>query len=223
MSAAVHDAVRYGRWIAIIVLIAGYALLAHHTNTHPGNETIGTLLALSPIALAMFALAWNARHRSAMLAIVIAGCVALAAAWSRLEQHYSWIYWIEHAGTQLVFGLVFARTLAAGREPMCSYFARMVHGSLTPDIQRYTRQITIAWVVFFGAMAATSTILFFFAPVSTWSAFVNFFTIPLVCLMFVLEYGARRIFLPDMEHVHILAAVTAMWKSQTGSAHEAPK
>jgi uncharacterized membrane protein len=212
---------RYSRWGVSIALVAAWALLAHYTNTNAGNQTLGTLVALLPIALAVVALAWNARRRGAMLLLVAGGALALMLAWSRLEQHFSWITWLEHAGTQLVLGLVFARTLAAGREPMCSYFARLVHGSLNAELQRYTRGITIAWTVFFGLMAAASTALFFAAPAHVWSAFVYFLTVPLTAMMFVVEYGARRVMLPEMEHVSILAAVNAVIQSQTGQAPHA--
>jgi uncharacterized membrane protein len=218
MSGGTRDLVRYGRWAALIALVVAYGLTAHYTNTNPGNQTLGAVVALSPIGIALLVLAWNARHRAAMLLAVAVTGVALWFGWDRLAQHFSWITWLEHAGTQLVLCAVFARTLAAGREPMCSYFARVVHGSLTPELQRYTRQITVAWVAFFGLMAATSTILFFAAPVQAWSAFVNFLTFPLTGLMFVVEYGARRVFLPEMEHVHIMAAVSAIVKSQAGQA-----
>lgn len=220
MPDAVHDVVRYGRWIAAVALLLAYALLAHYTNIYPGNQTLGVLLALSPIALAVVTMAWNSPQRTAMMLAVAAGCLAILVSWPILEQHFAWIYWLEHAGTQLILCMAFARTLWAGREPMCTRFARMVHGTLAPPLLHYTRQVTIAWVVFFGAMSITSTVLFFAAPVSIWSAFVNFFTGPLICLMFVLEYGARRTLLPNVEHVHILAAVAAVRKA---SAAPAPK
>jgi uncharacterized membrane protein len=213
---------RYSRWGVSIALVAAWALLAHYTNTNPRNQTLGTLVALLPIALAVIALAWNARRRGAMLLLVAGGAIVLMLAWSRLEPHFSWITWLEHAGTQLVLGLVFGRTLAAGREPMCSYFARLVHGSLNAELQGYTRRITIAWTIFFGLMAATSTVLFFAAPAPVWSAFVYFLTVPLTALMFIIEYGARRVALPDMEHVGILAAVNAVIQSQTSHAPDAP-
>jgi uncharacterized membrane protein len=115
----------------------------------------------------------------------------------------------------LILCLVFARTMGAGREPMCSYFARMVHGPLSTIMLRYTRRVTAAWVMFFGAMAATSTLLFVLAPLNIWSAFANFFTLPLTCLMFIAEYVARRHARLDVQEVSIFAAVEAVWKSQT--------
>lgn len=204
--------VRFARWTAVIALAAGYALLAHYTNTTAQTETLGTLLALAPLVLAALLMAWHARNRTAALVLSAVGCAALITAWTTLEQNFSRIYWIEHVGTQLILFLTFGRTLVADREPLCTYFARMVHGSLTPVLARYTRQVTAAWVVFFGLMAATSTTLFFNASLETWSMFANFFTAPLICGMFVAEYLVRRNLHPHMEHAHILDAVKAFWK-----------
>jgi uncharacterized membrane protein len=204
------------RWCAFIALAIGYTLLAHHTNTTPGNETLGAFLALAPILLAAVSVAWRSQRRAFMLVLVLIGCVALFAAWGTMEHHYSRIFWIEHAGMQLMLCLVFARTLGQGRESMCTYFARMVHGSMTPALERYTRQVTAAWVVFFGMMATTSTIIFFVAPLSVWSIFANFFTAPLIGLMFIVEYAVRRQMDLDMEHAHILAAVKAAWTKPAG-------
>ena len=130
------------RWCAVIILAVGYTLLAHHTNTVPGNETLGSFVALTPILLAAFSIAWRSQQRTGMLALFATGCIALLAAWGTIEHHYSRIYWIEHAGTQFILCLAFARTLGRGREPMCTYFAGIVHGSLTPMLKRYTRHVT---------------------------------------------------------------------------------
>lgn len=204
------------RWCAVIALAIGYTLLAHYTNTTPGNETLGSFLALSPIFLAALSMAWRSPHRTLMLALLAIGCGALCAAWGTIEHHYSRIYWIEHAGTQFILCLAFARTLGQGREPMCSYFAAIIHGPLTPLLKRYTRHVTIAWVAFFGMMAASSSLIFFAAPIGTWSIFAYFFTAPLTCLMFIAEYAVRRHVHLDMEHVHILAAVKAFWNAPAG-------
>ena len=49
----------------------------------------------------------------------------------------------------------------------------MIHGAVTPAVARYTRQITLAWTLFFVAIAAVSTLLFATAPIVTWSTFAN--------------------------------------------------
>lgn len=144
-----------------------------------------------------------------LLTIVVALGVLLILRHS-VELHSNWIFWIEHAGTLLIVCSLFARSLAPGREPLCTFIARLIHGSLAPEIQRYTRQITLAWAIFAGLMSATSTVLFFATPLATWSAFANFFTGPLIILMFVVEYGVRRVLFPDFQHVSILVAVRAV-------------
>jgi uncharacterized membrane protein len=99
--------------------------------------------------------------------------------------------------------------LIAGRQPLCTRFAQAVHVLVTPQHEIYTRQVTIAWTLFFVAMALVSTLLFFLAPLATWSVFANFLTLPLVALMFIAEYWVRRWVLPEMRHTHILDAVRA--------------
>lgn len=203
---------QWGRRAVIIALALGYVLLAHYTNI-ARTETLGTMVALAPIVLGALSMAWHSAWRKSMLALFGIACAIIAAAWGTLERHYSLIYWIEHAGTELVLCLSFGRTLAAGREPMCTYFAKLVQGPLSPALERYTRQITKAWVVFFGAMAGTSTLLYIAAPLEVWSAFANFFTGPLIGLMFIGEYVARRCLHPRIPHAHILDAVRVFWKS----------
>ena len=200
------------RGIAIVALGVAYACLAHYTNSHNGTEMLGTVLALAPILLVLLAMSWQAQHRTAALLVFCLGFAALFAGWNMLTQHFARIYWFEHAGSQLMLGLGFARTLAPSREPMCSYFARMIDGPLTPPLARYTRQVTKAWAIFFALMAATSTLLFVTVAQSTWSVFANFFTAPLIALMFVLEYGARKVLLPDIRHGHILDTLKVVWK-----------
>jgi len=203
---------RFSRAAFFIVLGLAYALLAHYTNTTPQTARLGILVALAPITLAAFSMAWHATQRRALLALFFLGCASLFVVRDSLLKHVGLIYWIEHAGTELMLGLMFARSLRAQREPMCSYFARMMHGPLSPLLADYTRQVTRAWVGFFAAMAAVSTILFVTTSIQTWSLFANFFTAPLIALMFVVEYAVRKRMLPNIEHAHILDGIKAFWK-----------
>lgn len=208
MSALVRLARRMG-WIALAI---GYALAAHYTNVTAGNQTLGAALAFAPIVLASLSVAWHAAHRVAAMLLFALGIGALLLVWKTMENHFSLVYWMEHAGTELLLCFAFARTLKEGKEPLCTYFARMVHGTLTPGIARYTRQVTQAWALFFGTMALFSTLLFHFASLNAWSIFANFFTGPLIALMFVAEYLVRRWMHPDVEHESIISSVKLFWK-----------
>jgi len=196
-------------WLGIAALLIGYPLLAHYTNESAHNGNLGALVAIAPVVLIALALAWRSPRRFIMLGVLVLLCIALWAEWSALENHFGLVYWLQHVGMQLILFMTFGRTLIAGRQPLCTRFAHAVHTVVTPQHEIYTRQVTIAWTLFFVAMASASTLLFFLAPLATWSVFANFLTLPLVALMFIAEYGVRRYVLPEMLHMHILDAVRA--------------
>lgn len=197
------------RWLGIATLVIGYPLLAHYTNESAQNSNLGALVAIAPVVLIALVLAWNSPRRVIMLGVLMLSCVALWAGWSALEQHFGLVYWLQNVGMQLILMMTFGRTLIAGRQPLCTRFAEMVHAPLTPQHELYARQVTVAWTLFFAAMALVSTGLFFLAPLVTWSFFANFLTLPLVALMFIAEYWVRRWVLPDVQQTHILDAVRA--------------
>jgi len=200
---------RIARWLGIAALVIGYPLLAHYTNesTHGGN--LGALVSIAPVVLIALVLAWRSPRRFIMLGVLALLCGALWAGWPALMNHYGLVYWLQHVGIQLILFMTFGRTLIAGRQPLCTRFAEAVHVLVTPQHEIYARQVTIAWTLFFAAMALASTLLFFLAPLTAWSVFANFLTLPLVALMFIAEYWVRRWVLPDMRHTHILDAVRA--------------
>jgi uncharacterized membrane protein len=115
----------------------------------------------------------------------------------------------------------FGRTLAPGREPLVSAIARIVRGTLDPEIARYTRRVTWAWCGFFVANAAISLVLAAAAPLAAWSFYANVLTFPLVALMFAAEYAYRRRRFPALEHVPPLALLQRLAKAgyfRSGSA-----
>lgn len=196
-------------WLGIAALVIGYPLLAHYTNESAHSGNLGALVAIAPVVLIALALAWRSPRRFIMLGVLALLCIALWAGWSALENHFGLVYWLEHVGMQLILFMTFGRTLIAGRQPLCARFAQAVHALVTPQHEIYARQVTVAWTLFFAAMALASTLLFFLAPLAIWSVFANFLTLPLVALMFIAEYWVRRWVLPDMQHTHILDAVRA--------------
>ena len=196
-------------WLGIAALLVGYPLLAHYTNESAHSGSLGALVAIAPVVLIALVLAWRSPRRLTMLGVLALLGIALWAGWSALENHFGLVYWLQHVGMQLILFMTFGRTLIAGRQPLCTRFARAVHAVVTPQHEIYARQVTLAWTLFFVAMALASTLLFFLAPLATWSVFANFLTLPLVALMFVGEYWVRRWALPEMRHMHILDAVRA--------------
>lgn len=155
---------RVARWLGIAALVIGYPLLAHYTN-ESAKSGLGALVAIAPVALIALGFAWRSPRRSIMLGFLALSCLALWAGWPALERHFGLIYWLQNVGLQLMLFMSFGRTLIAGRQALCLRFAQALHAApLTPQHEIYARQVTVAWTLFFAAMALASTLLFFWRP-----------------------------------------------------------
>jgi hypothetical protein len=102
-----------------------------------------------------------------------------------------------HAACYLFLLWYFGSTLAPGREAIVTRVARRVHGLLSLPMERFTRRVTVAWCVFFGAQLAVSALLFAFAPLHAWSFFVNLLNLPSLAVMFVGQFAFGAIRHPD--------------------------
>lgn len=107
---------------------------------------------------------------------------------------------VPHALIYLGLLGVFGTSLLPGQEPLATYFARRIHGPLTPEIMRYTRSVTAAWCLFFILQLSGSALLILFAPIAWWSTFVNILNVPLLVGMFVAERLLRPFLLAGAPH-----------------------
>lgn len=189
----------------------GYPWLAHSAILAQQTAPVRMALAFAPLLFLAYWAVTRPRNKPLWYAILlIAGVVLyLAEQEQRLGQA---AYGIPHAAINVFLLWFFGRTLLRGREPLITRFARILHGTLVPQIEVYTRRVTIAWCVFFAAQAIASVLLFRFASASTWSLFINFLNLPLVGLMFIGEYGYRVIRYPDHPHVSIPKAIQVFSK-----------
>lgn len=204
------------RWLVIAVGCIAYPVLAHYSATAPVATTfpsLGVAVSLAPSLAILLWLAWRSPMRPALMLLCGVVGLLLWGFWGALERNFSWVYFLQHAGTYLMLAAAFGVTLGAGRQALCTRFAEMVHGDLAPEVVRYTRQVTLAWVGFFLAISVVSSALFFLTPIETWSVFANFLSFPLILLMFAVEYGVRLRKLPHQEKHSILDGVLAYWKT----------
>jgi uncharacterized membrane protein len=104
-----------------------------------------------------------------------------------------------YSGLLIGFGL----SLLPGREPIVTYFARTIHGSIAPEIENYTRRVTWVWCGFFGLELLGSAILLMLAPVAWWSTFVNILNIPLLVAMLLGERLTRSFWVTDPPHEYL--------------------
>lgn len=213
---------RVARAGASVAALAAYETGAHHAAATPGEHGLGLALVLAPLVVLALSAAARSKWRRWLLPLWALGCAMLWFARAPLARHFEWGLYLEHAGFNLAMAAFFGRTLLPGQVPLCTRFAAMIDGALTPRIERYTRQITVAWTLFFVAIAAVSTALFATASIVEWSTFANYLAVPLVGVMFAAEHAWRRIALPDVDRPGMLAAIRAYRQSVSLRAGRAP-
>ena len=95
---------------------------------------------------------------------------------------------------------LFGLTLRRGGDPLITRFARLEHDVLPPDVERYTRRLTLLWTLFFAAMAAITVALWLHASRTAFSLFVNGIDWVLLAVFLVGEYLYRRVRFPMYDH-----------------------
>ena len=119
---------------------------------------------------------------------------------------------ITHASLNLFLLWFFGHTLFGGREPLISRISRLVQGQLYPEVVSYTRYVTLAWSIYFAMQVVVSALLYFLAPITAWSFFINVLNLPLLALMFIGEHIYRGIAHPDHPRASILRSIEAYSK-----------
>jgi uncharacterized membrane protein len=194
--------------LALVGSVA-FLALAHFTLVDGLAPALGALLSLVPVALL---LAWalrRPRHRALALAALALATLGLWLGWGTLERRFPDVFFIEHAGANLILAIVFGRTLLGGREPLCARFARLLHGSIPPEVERYAGQVTVAWTIFFAAMFTLSCALYLGGFLAAWSILANIASPLLIAAMFLAEYAIRCRVLPRWERTGVLGAMRA--------------
>jgi uncharacterized membrane protein len=204
------------RWIVIVAGATAYPMLAHYSTTASvatALPSLGVAVALSPALALLLWLTSRSSVRWIMVPTCIGAGLLLWSFWSTLERNFSWVYYLQHAGTYAMLAAVFGVSMANGRQALCTRFAEVVQDSLTPEEIRYSRQVTLAWALFLLSISLVSSALFFMASIEIWSIFANFLCFPLILLMFVVEYAIRRHKLPHQKPHSILDGVRAYWNT----------
>jgi uncharacterized membrane protein len=206
------------RQVLILLTLLAYVLLDQYSNTANAPPALGALLAVSPLLLALGLLAMRAsRPTWALAGLAAAAALLLPLLWVRLEQQYARLYLLQQCGLYLTLAAVFGRTLLAGYTPLCTQWALRVHGSLDARARRYTRSVTLVWMLFFLAAAAASLVLYATVARSIWSLFGNFTVLPLAALLFAVEYRLRRQRLPAMQRATLAQMLAAYLAEPRGT------
>lgn len=198
---------------AIIAFVIAYAGLSHYSNSVAKTHDVGVGLALGPVLAVAIALIWRWTHVLVALLAVAVAAVLLRHYWPVLERNFSLVYLLQEAGFYSLMAASFGLSLRRHETALCTQLADKVHGPLSAQEIRYTRQVTAAWTIFFLAITLVTIALFAMAPLRVWSLFANFFAVPLMVLMFAAEYAVRRRVLPQVHGTGLLAAVRVYFAS----------
>lgn len=197
-------------WKALIVLaFVAYQVLLHASVIGVQGGAIRVVLLWLPLmALAVWVVA-RARNKATWLAGLFAAGVLIYLAENQEQLGLVAFSGISHATACLFLLWLFGRTLAPGTEALVTRISRRVHGALPGEMERFTRNLTLVWCVFFAAQLVASALLYEFASLEVWSAFVNLLNLPLLGLMFAGQWIYRNIRHPDFPRATTWQAIEA--------------
>ena len=217
---------QFARHRAAVLRIAGgaYPLLIFLV-CRSGMDTDGVrglvllyfAVSLPAVLLALFVAHGVARGHGAAKWSTFAICLLLLATlvwWlaPRLQHYYKGFFMLQDLA---FFGLLaywFGSSLRSGRDPLCTYFARLVQDSISPQLLKYTRTLTAVWSAFFLVIGGISTFLFVASTSSIWAFFTNILTPVFVVVFFVIEHACRWLLLPPGDRAGFLKTFAAIRK-----------
>ena len=201
---------------ALALLALAAYLVACHMATLQRSPWAPWLYFLPVLAMFFSAVAGRGGVRVAGGATAVAAGL-LAAFLHHWQGDMNLLYVIQHVCTNLALAWVFGHTLAAGKVPLVTRFARIVRGGDMPaEVLSFTCGVTLAWALFFAGMALVSAFLYLAVSVEAWSVFSNLLSSPLIAAMFLGEYAVRRHKLRHLRHSSLLDSVQAFRKGWHG-------
>jgi uncharacterized membrane protein len=193
---------------AVLALVA-YALLSHALMVHAAHAPWAVIALLAPMLGVIAAVAWRLRQTSLLLACGVALAALATVVASGGLGGVDRLYVLQHAAFHAALAIVFGATLRAGATPLISALAERVQGLLPPEVQRYTRRLTLLWVVYFTGMTALSLALYAWAPWWWWSLYANLLTPLAAALLFLGEFALRYRLHPEFQRVSLMQTLLA--------------
>lgn len=207
------------RDLGALLLMAAWVVAAHAGSAGWGHADFNTAVAVLPVIAALFMALWRVPGWGWRVAGGLAMGAALAGFWAPLRNNVPLLYYLQHLGIHVALGVFFGKSLLGPGEALITRMARRIFShELSERKLRYTRNVTVAWTVFFFANALVSTVLFVFAPPAIWSVHANLLTGPLIGAMFLVEHVWRRCVLPPHERPGLADIVRAYRRESAPSA-----
>lgn len=200
-------------WKALIVLACvAYQYLVHVSVSHAQAGLFYVVLLWLPLVVLAGWILLRSRNKPVWLAALLTAGMVVYLVEHQERLGLAAVSGISHATAYLFLLWYFGRTLARAREPIITRFARSVHGTLQPEMELFTRKLTVAWCVFFAAQLIASALLFAFAPLNTWSLFINLLNLPLLALMFAGQLVYRMVRHPNCPRASVWQAIEVFTK-----------
>ena len=208
-------------WKVLILLgIVAHQLLVHVTFASASTDPLRIALLVAPLVALAGLILWRADRRILCALIFVAGAGAIFLLYGA-GLGVAALYGVPHAAGYVFLLWLFGRTLLRGREPLITRLARQVRGALPPEMETYTRRLTLAWCIFFAGHLCASALLLGLSTTQTWSFFVNVLNLPLVGLMFAADYLYRVLRYRHSKQSSIATVIEAYAKDRL-STRQAP-
>ena len=203
------------RPVAVAVAGLAYVVASQWLMTREPPSPWSAVALLAPMLLLLAFGAWRGGRRiAAGVALAVLGGLgwqALTGGGLGPER----LYLLQHVTIHAALAAVFGVTLRHGSRPLVARLAARVHHGLTPAMEAYTRKVTIAWTVYFIAIAGISLVLHATLPFAIWATFANLATPVSLVLMFAGEYALRYRLHPEFERATMQDAIRA-WSQGGG-------
>ena len=191
------------RIVAIVLLGTIYVLGGHWLMTRAPASPWNVVGVLAPMLAAIAIGAWRADQRWLAGGAALSIAALCGQALLGLQASPQLLYVAQHVGVNAFLAVGFGSTLRAGHTPLITTLARRVHRNFLPAMAVYTRHCTLAWTLYFIAIALVSILLYAFASFDTWAMFANLLSPITVALMFGAEYLLRYRLHPEFERTSI--------------------
>jgi uncharacterized membrane protein len=215
---------RLGIRIVLVVLASAlYVLGSHWLMTQAHESPWNVVGVLSPMLAAIAIGAWRAGQHwlAAGSTLVIAGLCAQALLGIHISPQV--LYLVQHVGINLFLAVGFGSTLRAGHVSLITTMAARVHRHMPPAMVTYTRNVTLAWTLYFIAISLVSLILYKVASFETWAFFANLLSPVTVGLMFAAEHLIRYRLHPEFERTSVADAIRSYMHTAKAPASSAQR
>ncbi|MHB8264411.1 MAG: COG4648 family protein [Acidithiobacillus ferrivorans] len=208
----------FWKGVLFLSVLIGYQMLTYVDISAKNPNALVVLSAFIPIIVALFLVSRCARFKAFWIMMAAISGVIIWRNSATIAHYIGWICMVQRSALFTLLAFAFGLTLRSGHIPLVSRIAEMVHGPLNARLARYTRQVTVAWTLFFTALAILLFLIFFILGQHVWVLISGTASTVLIALMFIIEYVVRCRQIPISERGSMGAGVRAYFADRQSVA-----